>query len=582
MNSVLLALAAAVFACSSEPAWHPGQPLKVQVGSVFAQGTSVRDHYSGETAQVDASGAVTLHPAASSVVLLEAASSGPASFTWPNATVYFAVTDRFFNGNPGNDQSYGRKPDGQSEVGTWHGGDFAGLTQKLPYLASLGVTALWISPVVEQVHGWVGGGNGDFKYYGYHGYWALDFTQIDQNFGTQAELQALIDGAHQLGIRVLLDVVMNHPGYATGEDLIAVLPQVFTDQTGANFRAFEASNPSNWLGWNNTVDYKSSAWSNWWSPGWIRAGLGPPGMYDPGGSDDLTRSVAFLPDFKTENPTAVAAPPFFASKTGTGVATIPGAAVRDYLVKWHTDWVRKLGVDGFRCDTAKNVDLPSWKALKTAGTAALGDWKSANPTRKLDDAPFWMTAEVFPHGVTKDAYFTEGGFDSVLNFDFQPAVLSLVQGKPTPEQIAAALDPVYASMAGMISTDPSFDVLTYLSSHDTRLFFDAIKNDSAGQMQAGAALLLAPGGVQIFYGDESGRKIGPGLSDPVQGTRSDMNWSATDSTILAHWQKLGDFRRSHAAVGGGTHAKLSTPANTYGFTRKKGADGVAIVWTGAK
>ena len=573
-----LALLLLACACgSSVSAWHPGQPLQLKVSEVFPAGTALRDHYTGAALLVDAAGLVTLHPDAGGVVLLEKDGSQPAPFTWQNATVYFALTDRFQNGDPSNDGSYGRTKDGAQEVGTWHGGDFKGLTSKLDYIAGLGATAIWISPVVEQVHGWVGGGSGDFKHYGYHGYWALDFTRLDANYGTFAELQALVDQAHARGLRVLLDVVLNHPGYATGDDLVQYLPEVFKDGTGAQFQAFTPSGAQTWTSWNDLVDYKNSFWQNWWSPKWIRAGLGPSGMFQPGGTDELTRSVGFLPDFKTESSVQVDSPLFFSRK---GIVADSTGTVRDNLVKWQTDWVRKLGIDGFRCDTAKNVDLATWSALKTAAVQALKDWKSTHA--HLDEAAFWMTAEVFPHGVFKDAYFTAGGFDAVLNFDFQPALTALLQTSKTLGDGAVDLEGLYQGAAAAISFDPAFDVLNYLSSHDTALFFDRMKNDPELQRQAGSALLLAPGGAQIFYGDESGRKLGPGLSDPVQGTRSDMNWSTSDATILEHWQKLGTFRKNHAAVGGGAHAMLKSPAGTYAFSRKLAGDAVVVVLAGAK
>ncbi len=581
----LLALAAGGAACSSRKSadgrWHPGQPLTLDVGATFAPGTLIRDQSSGATAMVGAAGSVTVVPDETGVVLLERDGAAPTPFTWQDATVYFAMTDRFFNGDPTNDQSYGRAKDGAGEIGTWHGGDLKGLVSKLDYIASLGATAIWISPPVEQVHGWVAGGSGDFKHYGYAGYWALDFTRIDQNFGTPADLGELVDQSHLRGIRVLVDVVMNHPGYATGDDLIAYLPEVLYDPTGDAFRSFVPHDSRGWLAWNDLVNYASANWVNWWGTTWIRAGLG--GGYPLPGSDDLTRSLAFLPDFITEGTQEAAFPVLLTRKTDTGATAIAGATARDYLVKWHTDWVRQYGIDGFRCDTAKNVELASWKALKDAAVAALRDWKAANPAKKLDDSDFWMTGEVFSHGVQKDAYYTTGGFDSLLNFDFQGAVASLLQTQPSLADGASDLEALYASMAAKIAPDPGFDVLSYLSSHDTHLFFDLAGNDAALQRQAGTALLLAPGGAQIFYGDESGRRLGTAGSDAVQGTRSDMNWGSGDGAILAHWQKLGTFRRKHAAVGGGSHQKLASPPGTYAFSRRLGPtaadDAVVVVLT---
>jgi alpha-amylase len=133
-----------------------------------------------------------------------------------NPIVYFVITDRFYNGNTANDHAYGRQDDGEQEIGTFHGGDLAGLTKKLQqgYFKALGVNALWITAPYEQIHGWVVGGDKAFKHYAYHGYYALDYTQLDQNMGNEEELQRFIDTAHAQGIRVLFDVVMNHPGYA--------------------------------------------------------------------------------------------------------------------------------------------------------------------------------------------------------------------------------------------------------------------------------------------------------------------------------------------------------------------------------
>ena len=102
-----------------------------------------------------------MKPANSSQGLLlleEVESAEKSTFSWDNATVYFVMTDRFYNGNPDNDNSYGRSKDGQDEVGTFHGGDLAGLTEKLDYIESLGANAIWITSPLEQIHGWVGGG----------------------------------------------------------------------------------------------------------------------------------------------------------------------------------------------------------------------------------------------------------------------------------------------------------------------------------------------------------------------------------------------------------------------------------------
>ena len=126
-------------------------------------------------------------------------------FTWDNANVYFLLTDRFKNGNTANDHSYGRtldkdgKPlDGwDTNPGTFHGGDFAGVTQSIEegYFDNLGVNAIWISAPYEQTHGYCDSGKG-FAHYSYHGYYVLDYTETDANFGTKEEFKTLVDTAH--------------------------------------------------------------------------------------------------------------------------------------------------------------------------------------------------------------------------------------------------------------------------------------------------------------------------------------------------------------------------------------------------
>jgi alpha-amylase len=480
--------------------------------------------------------------------------AAPGSFA-DNPIVYFVITDRFLDGNPANNGSYGRRGDGKQEIGTFHGGDLAGLTRKLEdgYFRDLGVNAIWITAPYEQIRGWVVGGNKEFQHYPYHGYYALDYTVLDKNMGTEDELRRFIDTAHAQGIRVVFDIVINHPGYADLWSLaelgIGVLWKGWEQATPADYHSF--------------IDYNNFAFKDWWGPHWVRAGL--PGYPEAPSMDDLKMQLAFLPDFRTESTEAVPLPVFLTRKSDTRAKTIPGFTVRQYLVKWLTDWVREYGVDGFRCDTAKHVELASWAALKAGGVEALAAWKQAHPDQAVDGAPFWMTGEVFPHGVDRDDYFDRGGFDSLINFDFQHSLAEILSAPKT--EWWRRIDAIYAEYAAKISADPSFNVLTYISSHDTRLF------DRKQLFPAGTAFLLAPGGVQIFYGDESARPTGPTPgSDPQQNTRSDMNWQAMDQALLAHWRTLGTFRRRHVALAKGAHRKLGDAP--YTFARIHPADRV--------
>jgi len=561
------------------PRWN-GKPLSVDVSSTFSEGEVVRDFYSGQEAKVF-KGHIQImpDPASGGLLLLESAASKPVTpFSWQNATVYFVLTDRFENGNPANDHSYGRHSDGLQEIGTFHGGDLAGLTNKLDYLQQLGVNALWLSSPLEQIHGWVGGGTkGDFPHYAYHGYYTLDWTKLDANMGTAEELHRLVTEAHKRGMRILFDVVVNHTGYATLADMqtfqfgsLYLKGDEIEKTLGKNWTDWAPRPGQNWHSFNDYINFgDKDGWSTWWGKKWIRTDIGD---YDSPGYDDLTMSLAFLPDIKTESKDISGLPLFYRHKPDTAAKDIPGATPRNYLVTWLSQWVRDYGIDGFRVDTAKHVEKPTLALLKARSVDALKEWKAANPELALDDAPFWMTGEAWGHGVMKSDYY-DNGFDAMINFDFQDQAAAALS-------CFAGIDATYQQMAEKMQ---DFNVLSYLSSHDTRLFFDA---DAKGalplQRRAADLLLLAPGAVQIYYGDESGRAFGPTGSDPLQGTRSDMNWnelSGAKQTLLTHWQKLGKFRQQHVALGAGVQTSQHTP-DYYAFSRKKGDDKVMVVWAG--
>lgn len=555
------------------PKWD-GAPLTLAVAQTFPEGSVVRDFYSGQTATVK-NGQITLQPAPASkgLLLLERAeTNAPAPFDWHNATVYFVLTDRFENGDPSNDLSYGRHKDGMEEIGTFHGGDLRGLTRKLDYLQQLGVNALWISAPFEQIHGWVGGGTkGDFPHYAYHGYYTQDWTTLDANMGNEADLRSLIDGAHQRGIRILFDVVMNHTGYATladmqeyqfgalylsGDELKKTLGDRWTDWIPAAGQS--------WHSFNDYINFSDkAAWEKWWGKAWIRTDIGD---YDNPGFDDLTMSLAFLPDLKTESTIPSGLPVFYQHKADTRAKAIEGYTPRDYLTHWLSQWVRDYGVDGFRVDTTKHVELPAWQQLKTQASAALVEWKKANPDKALDDKPFWMTGEAWGHGVMQSDYYRHG-FDAMINFDYQEQAAKAVD-------CLSGMDLTWQQMAEKLQ---GFNVLSYLSSHDTRLFRE-------GGDRAAELLLLAPGAVQIFYGDESARPFGPTGSDPLQGTRSEMNWQDVSGKFadnVAHWQRLGQFRARHPAIGAGQQTTLSLKQG-YGFVRQHGDDSVMVIWAGQR
>ncbi len=489
-------------------------------------------------------------------------------FTWNNALIYFVVTDRFANGNTSNDNSYGRKnPDASGHpTATFHGGDIKGLTKNLDYIKSLGMNAIWLTAAYEQSHGWTGGGkNGNFQHYAYHGYYALDFTSLDANMGTVDEFREFVTEAHKRGIRVVMDVVMNHSGYATLKDMCDFGFGVRSD--GKN--ACEEWTPGSGEDYHDKPisEAADSRWDSWWGANWLRFGA-----YGGCGSDDLTTCTSYLPDFKNEpNGSSVNLPTFLVNKWQTADAAhdIPAAkayragnmSVADFEAHWLASWVEEFGIDGFRCDTAKHVEKATWGKLKKYSNEALAKWR-ANHANGDDPAAswtddFWMTGEHWNFGTDPSdgsGYGSTGGFNSMINFSL---------GCSTPD---ASTWSSYAGKFNNGTSAPALNALSYVSSHDTQLC-------RPGDMKAlGTGLVLLPGGVQVYYGDETARPNDNGGSgnDEEHGTRSDMNfpsdisnqaeWAANVDSIstsfssnetLAHWQKVGQFRFRNPAVGAG-------------------------------
>lgn len=519
--------------------------------------------------------------------LLATSEVNASTFSWDNAAVYFALTDRFSNGDTSNDHSYGRELDQYGNVysnyltepATFHGGDLKGLTKKVNegYFNDLGVNAIWITAPYEQIHGWLGADS--FRHYAYHGYYTLDYTNVDANMGTAQDLKTFIDTAHENGIRVIFDVVMNHAGYATLKDM----NDFSFGALASNWQDYYYSSSSNahWIKDYLYMDKTSANWGNWWGNDWVRASQGFNGYSGSESGDELTMCLAGLPDFKTETLNDPGIPKLLENKWKSEgrynqeVSELDNffrtsslnRQVSNYQVKWLTDWVREYGVDGFRVDTAKHVQQSVWKTLKEQCVIALREWKANNPEKALDDLDFWMTGEVWGHGVSDSSPYFSNGFDSMINFGFQgvPANMS-------------SLETTYSKYANVInSSNSNVNYLSYISSHDTSIYN---RNDL---INGGTALLLAPGAVQIFYGDETARPLDfQNCTYADQKYRSDMNWNSINQKVLNHWQKLGQFRDNHIAVGAGQHEIISSSPYTFSRTYdKKGITDGIIVAIGA-
>ena len=503
-------------------------------------------------------------------------------FTWDNVNAYFVLTDRFYNGDTTNDHSYFRQNglSGDENVATFHGGDLAGLTQKLDYFDKLGVNAIWITAPYEQAHGWVSGKGQKFPHYAFHGYYTLDWSSMDQNMGTVEELRTFVNACHSKGIRVIMDIVMNHVGYNNTQDMVT-FKHGYTEHTDGWLE--KALNPdtgkTEWYA-NDTVKWDKSYWNDSWFGPWIRS-------FGYATGSEYGGSCGGLPDVKTELTSSVGIAPvhnkkwnsvdtaeYKASYYNPSVAdtdwlsingdyrTDMNVAPADYQVAWLSAWVREVGIDGFRCDTAKHVEPFRWGQLKDACTAALEAWRNDSTKSKLYngvdtgaadwDESFWMTGECFGWtaiGGSGGEYYGTGKFDSMINFSYNGS-----QGGGTSSSYPSSSDwNTYLSINTAKKDDDNNgnlnNVLTYLSSHDTKLCrpSDAIEQ--------GTMFTLLPGGIQIYYGDESSRpQAYLGCGDTDMMTRGDMNWDEIEGSKkaqVAHWGKVGNFRKYNPAVGAG-------------------------------
>ncbi|HEX8606747.1 MAG TPA: alpha-amylase family glycosyl hydrolase [Pseudoduganella sp.] len=470
----------------------------------------------------------------------------PVPFVWENATVYFLLTDRFANGDRSNDLSYGRKADGAPLRG-YLGGDLKGLTAKVKggYFDSLGVNAIWLTPPVEQIHAGTDEGTG--KSYGFHGYWARDFTAIDANLGSEQDFRDFVDAAHARGIRVLLDVVMNHTGPVTAADPVW---------------------PADWVRTSPTCTHKDA-------PTTISCTL-----------------VDNLPDVRTDSDKPVALPPALVEKWKTEgryereakeldeffARTGYPRAPRYYLMKWHADWIRKFGIDGYRADTVKHTEAGVWQELRTVTEAAHDEWKKANPGKVLGDGKFFTVAEVYNYSIGHGRGFDMGGgaktdfyangFDGLINFSL-------------PADAKGDYESVFAKFSAQLHGPlQGKTVLNYLDSHDDASPFDPAR---LKPFESASKLLLAPGAAQIYYGDETARRLDVADAAGDAKLRSLMNWEELQSNatrdgyriadVRAHWSKLGQFRRAHVSIGAGTHAKIADAP--YTFSRSYSGNGLA-------
>ncbi|EDP71286.1 alpha-amylase G-6 precursor [Flavobacteriales bacterium ALC-1] len=471
-------------------------------------------------------------------------------FVWEGANLYFLLTDRFNNGDPSNDVNFDRTKQ-TGKLRGFEGGDIKGITQKIKdgYFTSLGINAIWMTPIVEQIHGGTDEGTG--VTYGFHGYWTKDWTNIDPNYGTKEDLHELVKEAHTKGIRIVLDAVINHTGPVTEKDTV-------------------------------------------WPEEWVRTG--PQCTYDNYENTISCTLVKNLPDIRTESNANVELPPQLVEKwkaegryeqevkelneffKRTGHPRAP----RFYIMKWLTDYITEFGIDGYRVDTVKHTEEYVWEEFRTECNYAFSEFKKHNSDKVLDDNSFYLVGEVYNYGISSGQFFDFGdkkvnyfepeSFNSLINFEFK---------WNSKEQDYESLFKRYSDL--LRGSLKGFGTVNYLSSHDDGSPFDASREKP---LETANKLLLAPGTSQVYYGDESARSL------IVEGTvgdatlRSFMNWdfvenNNTTQEVLSHWQKLGRFRANHPAIGVGTHQMITqSPYVFYRSYQKDNYKDIVVIGLG--
>ena len=413
---------------------------------------------------------------------------------------YFVLPDRFSNGDTSNDNGSTTKTISQggfdpSNKMAFHGGDLPGLTAKLPYLENLGITAIWLTPILRNQ-----AVQGDIT--GYHGYWVLDFTEIDPHLGTNADLKSFINHAHEKNIKVFFDIITNHTADVVkykechGEDGSGwsesgeACPYISLAEI-AKGKTYTTIVPK------ENQQLKTPAWLN-----------DPKHYHNQGdstfeGENSLNGDFFGLDDLNTESPEVV-----------------------DGMIDIYQNIISEFKPDGFRIDTVKHVNIEFWQQFIPA-------LESHAKQQGIEN--FFMFGEVYSGDPKELSNFTtKGKLPSVLDFGLQSALYqTLIENKGTDK------------LAELFSHDSLYknanELLNFTGNHDMGRFAYLLnsKEQQFNEQQTSARLSLATaitffarGVPVIYYGDEQGFVGDGGNHDSRQDMMPSKVASYNNDTLL--------------------------------------------------
>lgn len=521
-----------------------------------------------------AAGALALAPGAC-VSLPEGTNGAPELSThvedWRDEVVYQLLVDRFANGDVNND--YQVQP---SLLGRYQGGDWKGVEEHLGYLEELGVTTLWISPIVRNVET-------DADVDAYHGYWAQDLAQTNPHFGDINSLRSMINAAHARSMKVVLDIVTNHMG------------QVFFYDINHNGKA------DIYVGGTGTTSdvTRVSEFDPDWDPNGVQS-FSAAGLAGPA-------PIVFIQDTSINR----VPPPQGILGTARGyhgkgrilnydemaqtmLGDFPGGLkdvatevpeVRQQMIESYTRWVELLDLDGFRIDTVKHVEHEFWSTFAPAVRQRLAPQGKNN---------FLMFGEAFDgNDELLGSYTVPGELDSVFNFSQHYSVFRdvfMYARDPKLQKGTNQIEENWASRAknwsrepqpGGVGIPPNRMPVNFIDNHDVARFL--FENGDKAALRNALTLLGTEEGIPcIYYGTEQDFAGG---NDPAN--REILWYSGFNTTgdTFRHLAKVLRLRKQYSALRrGSSHVVWSSPAHEneedagmFGFERVDGADYALVV-----